>query len=543
MSAPLVLVHPQPDYTGVNPDYRAVNEQQDLQAKNSYIIVLNYGAFYAGSLVVINAADGAVLKPGKNEDYYSEMLDPIATAKSSKTVHCTLTVNEARFPTKPVLIITYQFVGGPYQLNTAALEQAVSDLETQPDTVYWDNVLNKPVAYPPSYHTHDASDITHLESTNAALWAIKLSIDNLAETQANETVPPDMVRYGGVTKYTIDTGINLIDYIQPSLSLQFPRSLSENAIFALRITYLTAGTEYYIKVHGTEAVLGGFNFTNIETNITDVVGITSATITSSDGKNYLQINTDLNTHPAGWGTGFIVVENVVVWCDDTDDYNHEYVWLATPGSASAVLKTSDVELTTMHPAPTVPAVNKTRYSAIDMTTLEKDKLYLLEVVLSGLDASKLTNRMPVGAVNFQATYNPDTKAGLLNGELLGTCFGQLMYGANANFGSYYDIKGVLNHTDKSLFAFDSFYVCPQDENTDKYSVYLYVKGSGMLHVYTDAEAVILHTSEKVVVGFDAHGEPLEVSNEVSAPEAIGMQWVKFCDVPVNQPIVGFPVLV
>lgn len=820
MSTPLVLVMPQPDYTGSNPDYLSVNEEQDLIAKNSLIFVLNYGAFYADSLVIIDTATGTILKPGKNEDYTTGMLDPIATAKSGKTVNCVIELNKTKFPTKPILSVTYQFVGGPYQLNTAALQQAVDDLETQPDTVYWDNILGKPVAYPPSFHTHKAADITHLDSTNAALWAIKQSIDHLAEVQADETVPADMVRYGGVTKYTIDKGINLIDYVLPTLNLQFPRSLSENAIFALRITFLTKGREYHLKVYGTEAVLGGFTFSAIETDISNVVGLDSATLTTLDGKNYLELHTNLATHPEGWGTGFLVVENVVVWCDKTEEYNAEYAWLSTPARSRAlgadepivedvsiinnsiadltethknhkvlvdngfgfanrttplilrfprgkvdthyvcftidifrttkesitvmgledpaegyisaayvtnfnpgndyqlaplkfdadygyfILNTTDNNLGTgyvlvsdvtvsgteqalysqgwewdvanaganmgtspfigdarayqhghsqneitglpqalssklskveinrgtiltptdnlynivnsghYYPDPSMTAqqfidnhypvfkdgfdgaagqmivertyglikqmyycangryyvqylsidetipdnpsgtllkawrsdskgivgafVNHTYHYEFNLEPLDKNKYYLVEFVLSGLDATKLTNKLPIGVVNIQATYNPDVKTGLTNGKLLGSCFGQLQYGANSNLGPYFDIKGIMNHIDTSLFAFSSFFVCPVDNTSDKLRVWLYVKGSGRLHVYTDAEDVKLHEEASVIVGVKADSSNVTTANAVTTPTPVAGEWIKLCDVKINQATTGFP---
>lgn len=817
MSTPLVLVHPEPDYTGVNPDYQSINEVHDLAEKGSWVIVLNYGAFYAGSVAVMNLADGSLMKPGKDQDYVTKTLDPIATAKSSKTVHCYLEVSKAKYPIKPKISITYQFVGGPFQLNVAGLEQAVKDLETMPDEVYWDNILNKPVAYPPKAHTHKAADITHLDSTNAALWAIKLSIDHLAEIQQNESLPEDLVRYGGVTKYTIDQGINLHGFKSSTLQLEFPRSLSENALFALRCTYLSGGREYQMVLTGNEDPAVGFTIGGLEGDLINVVGITGVRFTAVNGKNYATMTMNTAGFPNGWGDGFLVVDSVVVWCDEPKQYNGTYTWLTaivptTGKNKVGVVRNLSVEdltemnknhkvlvdngvgfaarktpLTLRFPrgvldthyiafridifrttkesltfmgledpatgyvnfflltkydefgsgyktpevwydeaahmayitidaangelgtgyalvtevtftgneqqlynngwawdvartgkavstAPTImdersfkhvhsmsditglpqsltarpsftqlgagtellsgtklntlvdtghyrPPVGisaadlasagypafvspteaqagtlvverlhgrvKQRYHTaagrsykqtltidesipnnpsgvvsrpwsldadptngcnfngkylyqFDMSALDAARYYLVEFVITGMDLTKLGNRAMAGPMSFEAAYNPDNKTGISNGKALGQCFGQVLYGANSNLGQYYNVRGLHPNVDASLFAFHSFFVCPVDTATDKFRVWMYVKGGGKLNIYTDAEAVVLHAEATVTVGTNASAVAVTTPNAVTTPTAVAGNWVKLCDIKPNLSTEGFP---
>lgn len=329
MSANYVYIYPEPDYTGINPKYLVTNEERDLVDEGGYYLTLpNSGPFYADTMEIYDATTDARLV--EDDDFTFDVFESDATRKSNKDVFAAIRFNKEKYPTLsdiPKIRLKYQFVGGPYHANIAGLIQAVSDLENVAGIVYWDNIEGKPTTYPPSFHLHKASDITHLDSTNDILREINTSIQDLADRLVNAKEPKFNVTYEGRIKYGLDAGRELNSGMGDSIWLQFPRSETENAQFGLIVEVMTDARSYYWRFLGKEHPETGFvpESLSLLTDMADDHPFESVEVSTLLGQSYLQIKPQGNI-PGG----YYVVKQATVNHHAPEEWITPLIWHPAP---------------------------------------------------------------------------------------------------------------------------------------------------------------------------------------------------------------------
>lgn len=332
MSASMVIVYPVPDYTGTLDKYKVTNEVRNLVDEEGYYLFIPWsGPYFADTLKIYNADTDVLLVEG--EDYYYDVLLAEATAKANKDIFGAIKISKEKYPTLdqvPSMRLEYSFLGGPFHPNISGLLQAVNDMESSSDIIYWDNIKGKPTVYPPSFHLHDASDITGLENTNDILRAINVSIQELGERLVEAKAPVNNVTYSGRVKYALDAGRELQSVMGNSFLLQIPRSPTETAQFGLDIEIITAKRRYYAYVIGKEAAGVGFDSTSLslETDLTLDYNIVSAELITLIGLSYIKVTLDGNIP-----TGNYVVRQATVNYHTPENWVEPFIWSpAVPNS-------------------------------------------------------------------------------------------------------------------------------------------------------------------------------------------------------------------
>lgn len=153
------------DYTGKNLDHRRISEKRKLTDATSRLVTLDFGAFFAESLVIRNVATARSLTPGK--DYACVELDTLATKRSGKQV-CTAILIENKQVVD--IEIDYIFVGGQHMSGLHLIKELKSIYPTGLEPRYeYDKVLNKPETYKPKEHTTHVKELYGFDGINHSL--------------------------------------------------------------------------------------------------------------------------------------------------------------------------------------------------------------------------------------------------------------------------------------------------------------------------------------------------------------------------------------
>lgn len=263
---PLVVIRPIPDFTGKDPDYKVTGEEHDLSKGKEWTFTLHFGAFHANSVTITDVKTGKKLRLGTNEDYRFGAMQATPTSKALGSVNSCITINKDKFRNgKPKLKIDYQYVGGEYGQNVEGIMEAITDIALKPVEVWWSNVLKKPIAYPPEFHTHHASTITGLSPTNLAIALIPLSLQEMTEVMERERtkIPENLVTYSGVQKITVDKSGIILDPTARSITLQLPRSSTEHGRLGLRLSYDGIPINVALIEDGNTGVVTGLSLIHI----------------------------------------------------------------------------------------------------------------------------------------------------------------------------------------------------------------------------------------------------------------------------------------
>lgn len=164
-----VIKYPE-DLTGSNPSNLVSDEEILLPRVNNRGFAPRNGPFYADSFVLYHKASGKLLIPGV--DYQILVMNQHATRMSGQLVCSLIYVNNPQY--SEGFRYSYQAIGGLHSINVAAIELMIEALQLDGRSIVWDDILDKPVLFPPAPHLHNVTDWFGME-------AVVDSINNLAQ--------------------------------------------------------------------------------------------------------------------------------------------------------------------------------------------------------------------------------------------------------------------------------------------------------------------------------------------------------------------------
>lgn len=153
------------DYTGKNLDHRKISEKRKLTDATSRLVTLDFGAFFAESLVIRNVATGRPLTPGK--DFACVELDTLATERSGKQVCTAILVQNQQVID---IEIDYIFVGGQHMSGLHLMKQlkAIYPNGLEP-RYHWENILNRPETFKSKTHQTHVKELYGFDGINRSL--------------------------------------------------------------------------------------------------------------------------------------------------------------------------------------------------------------------------------------------------------------------------------------------------------------------------------------------------------------------------------------
>lgn len=167
-----IIKYPE-DLTGLAPTNLVQGEEILLPRINNRGFSPKAGPFYADSLKVWHKATGKLLKPGV--DYQILVMHSKATKESGKLVCSLVYVSNPEY--SEGFIYDYQVVGGDrFSTNYEAIQLMIDQLQLDGRSIIWDNILDKPVLFPPAPHLHDVADWFGMEQVVDAINALTQAI-------------------------------------------------------------------------------------------------------------------------------------------------------------------------------------------------------------------------------------------------------------------------------------------------------------------------------------------------------------------------------
>ena len=219
------------DPTGTLPANLVVGEQQILTSVNGLdfrLIVPEFGPYFLDSLVVkIKNLDNTVrtLKPGI--DYVPSHWFIAASRACAKPIYGSISIMDDTLA--GALSLTYQTLGGIWSVSLTSIAEILSDTLHNPRTTSWDEVIDKPIAFPPIDHEWNLVDMVGAsevyESINGVRDAIIASqVSGLPAHVANKENPHQVTAaqvgaYSRAESDAINTEtINLISQVSGSIT-------------------------------------------------------------------------------------------------------------------------------------------------------------------------------------------------------------------------------------------------------------------------------------------------------------------------------------
>jgi hypothetical protein len=180
---PLPLVRYEEDPTGINPDNLVVGEIHTLNNRPIRAVSPIYGPYFTENLQIRDNVTNRLLV--RNEDYKCVELLQEATLRIGKEVaELIIIINP---DVNSDIRLHYQILGGLYQNNTSGIVNMYQNYLNDNRTVNWEDIVNKPIQYPPSLHNHFLNDIYGFEYIVVALERIRNAII-LSDVPAFEAV-------------------------------------------------------------------------------------------------------------------------------------------------------------------------------------------------------------------------------------------------------------------------------------------------------------------------------------------------------------------
>lgn len=165
MSSPNIIKYPY-DPTGLSEYNRVVGEILHLpRGSRERAYGLQAGPFYADSVIVKTVPGNVTLTRGV--DYDLLYLYQQATKATGQPVMAVIYVFNEDILGQ--VSVDYQVVGGDFSSNVTAIQALIETLSIDERAITWDNVLDKPVTFPPAPHLHHVGDLYGMEAFIEAL--------------------------------------------------------------------------------------------------------------------------------------------------------------------------------------------------------------------------------------------------------------------------------------------------------------------------------------------------------------------------------------
>lgn len=151
------------DLKGTLSSNRRVNEEHTLTrvtGRTNRMFAPKFGAYYKESLDIRTVSGKKLIYDTDYvcTYYYDDIWD--LNAKE-----CCAIIVIKNPDIGDTLRITYQALGGPYALNIDELKDILSEVDSKPENLGWDDIRNKPLQLPPELHYHEYWQLYGLEST------------------------------------------------------------------------------------------------------------------------------------------------------------------------------------------------------------------------------------------------------------------------------------------------------------------------------------------------------------------------------------------
>ena len=203
------------DPVGVNAACFITGESYALSSiNNTYRCIIPESApFYKKDLAVIHATSGKTLQEGV--DYYLGHRYLEVGAIASLELYGSINfINPELFGE---IKLNYRTIGGPYIPVKNKVADYLANYLTDPLSVSWEDVFNKPEFYPAEDHEQIWSDFVNTENIAAAVDTVTDAVNTYAANKSEAVIAHITARIAALDKFVTDTQFNqhIIDKANP----------------------------------------------------------------------------------------------------------------------------------------------------------------------------------------------------------------------------------------------------------------------------------------------------------------------------------------
>ena len=170
------------DPTGKSVHNRIVNEAHTITPENRSrfnVIIPSYAPFFRNSLEIVNQQTGQRLI--ESIDFTCEWR---VVAAQEKTENLRPIYGGIQFIDSEItgtFLITYQTIGGQFTIGSTEIAQALANQANDPLVTNYDDIIGKPLVFPPLEHVHSIKDFIGFDHIKAVLESIREAIITLAK--------------------------------------------------------------------------------------------------------------------------------------------------------------------------------------------------------------------------------------------------------------------------------------------------------------------------------------------------------------------------
>lgn len=203
------------DTTGAKAANKREFEPHVVPSRTTRVFKPKFGAYFTKSLKVWSIQGATRVPLTRGTDFTCVELFEKLTQVGGHEICGAILVHRPDLPDQ--FEITYQALGGFGNIDYEGMAVAVRDLYASGNTVEWDDILDKPTAFPPAAHLHDSADLYGMEFLRDAvqnlLYAIEEGTDSvelqlLSETHRSraETITHYRTFLAAIEAHLINTG-------------------------------------------------------------------------------------------------------------------------------------------------------------------------------------------------------------------------------------------------------------------------------------------------------------------------------------------------
>lgn len=158
------------DPTGILAANRIPDEPHTITPVNGsryYVLMPRFAPFFRQNLRVYHAGSSRPLDEGVHYDlgfHYKA-----ASLETQQPVYGCIVITDTTLA--GVFKVTYQTLGGEFVLDDVEIDTILANIKNDPRTVKFDDIIGRPITFPPSDHLHHSDDLVGMEDVEKAILA------------------------------------------------------------------------------------------------------------------------------------------------------------------------------------------------------------------------------------------------------------------------------------------------------------------------------------------------------------------------------------
>lgn len=140
------------------------------------VIIPSFAPFFRKGMVVKHITSGQTLVEGIHFDLGYKF--EAASKQTATPIYGAIVITDRTLSGQ--LTVEYQTLGGEWVMDTQEILTLLQNVKTDPRTVRWEDVIDKPITFPPVDHLHHSDDLVGMDDVTKGIEAIRVAVGDSA---------------------------------------------------------------------------------------------------------------------------------------------------------------------------------------------------------------------------------------------------------------------------------------------------------------------------------------------------------------------------